>query len=449
MGNSGNIATKKLHRSAAIGLTATKVGLRHLGHLGRKKLTGRKVSSEKREQAQIAHEEEIGRTLFKALNQLKGTALKASQILSMEADILPEGIRKELAKACYKATPLNRALIDKVFRNEFGKGPGVIFDKFDKEAFAAASLGQVHKAQLTTGENVAVKVQYPGIAASIKSDVKMLGGLLSVVSASTDFMPAKNVIDTVLDEITIQLHREVNYFKEAESLKWFKDKVKMPKITIPSVFEEYSSERVLTMEELSGVHLDEWLKTKPRQDEKNYYGQILFDFFFHSFFELRHVHADPHPGNYLFMDEGKMGVLDFGCVREIDKDFTDKISGYYKLLLKHHTGEPDFDRLRTYYEDFELTKPDMVDADYRNVLQPELDRIQKWMIEPYLTDEFDFSERAWPEMTTADTRKITPYMKEINRDLLYFDRSYRGLVLFLSKLGATVNTKNKWIKRAP
>ncbi|WP_419901397.1 ABC1 kinase family protein [Kiloniella sp.] len=449
MGNNGNIATKKLHRSAAIGLTATKVGLRHLSHVGRKKLVGRKLNSLKQEQAQVAHEEEIGKTLFKALNQLKGTALKASQILSMEADILPEGIRNELAKACYKATPLNRALIDKVFRNEFGKGPRAIFSEFEKEAFAAASLGQVHKAQLPTGENVAVKVQYPGIAASIKSDVKMLGGLLSVVSASTDFMPDKNIINTVLDEITIQLHREGDYYQEAESLKWFKDNVKVSKITIPSVCEEYSSERVLTMEELSGLHLDEWLKTNPGQDEKNYYGQILFDFFFHSFFELRHVHADPHPGNYLFMDEGKMGVLDFGCVRDIDKGFTDKISGYYKLLIQHHTGKQDFERLREYYEAFELTKADMSDDDYRNVLQPELDRIQKWMIEPYLTNEFDSSGRSLPEMTTADTRKITPYMKEINRDLLYFDRSYRGLVLFLSKLGATIQTKNKWIFGEP
>ncbi len=447
MGNSGNIATKKLHRSAAIGLTATKVGLRHLGHVGRKKLSITKQNTEKREQAQLAHEEEIGKTLFKALNQLKGTALKASQILSMEADILPEGIRNELAKACYKATPLNRALIDKVFRNEFGRGPGGLFDNFEKEAFAAASLGQVHKANLPSGEKVAVKVQYPGIAASIKSDVKMLGGLLSVVSASTDFMPDKNVIDTVLDEIMIQLHREVDYFQEAESLKWFKNKVKDKRIIIPSVYEDFSSERILTMEELSGVHLDEWLATKPSQEDKNYYGQILFDFFFHSFFELRHVHADPHPGNYLFMEDGQMGVIDFGCVREIGKEFTQTISGYYKLLIQHHTIEPDYDRLREYYEEFELTKENMTDDDYRNILQPELDRIQKWMIEPYLFDEFDFTGRTSPEVTTSDTRKITPFMKEINRDLLYFDRSYRGLVLFLSKLGATVNTKNKWISR--
>mgnify|MGYP000706119762 CR=1 FL=1 len=445
MGGKGSIATKKLHRSAAIGLTATKVGLRHLGHVGKKRFVVGRKNVEASEQAQLAHEVEIGKTLFKALNQLKGTALKASQILSMEADILPEGIRNELAKACYKATPLNRALIDKVFRNEFGKGPGAIFENFEKKAFAAASLGQVHKAKLPTGERVAVKVQYPGIAAPIKSDVKMLGGLLSIVSASTDLMPDKKVIDTVLDEITIQLYREVDYLTEAESLNWFKKKVKNKNIKIPAVFEEHSSERILTMEELTGKHLDEWLATSPTQEEKNYFGQILFDFFFHSFFELCHVHADPHPGNYLFMEDGKVGILDFGCVRKIDKEFTQSISGYYKLLIQHHTVEPDYAQLRGFYEKFELTNEEMTEEEYLTVLQPELDRIQTWMIEPYLTDEFDFSGRLWPEMTTANTKKITRFMKEINRDLLYFDRSYRGLILFLSKLGATIQTKNKWI----
>ncbi|WP_299378091.1 AarF/ABC1/UbiB kinase family protein [uncultured Kiloniella sp.] len=445
MGGKGSIATRKLHRSATIGLTATKVGLRHLGHVGKKKFTVGHSSPEQDEDARIKHEEDIGKTLFKALNQLKGTALKASQILSMEADILPEGIRRELSKACYKATPLNRALVDKVFRDQFGKSPGKIFDDFNSSAFAAASLGQVHKAKLGSGEDVAVKVQYPGIAASIKSDVKMLGGLLTVFSASTDLMPDKNIIDTVLDEITIQLHREVDYFQEAESLKWFKKRIKNEKIVVPETYDDYSSERILTTELLTGFHLDEWLATNPSQDEKNAYGQLLFDFFFDSFFELGFVHADPHPGNFLFMKNGKLGLLDFGCVRKMDREFTKTISDYYKFLIHHHTVEPDYERLRHFYEDLELSKDDMSNDEFRSILQPQLDVIQKWMIEPYLEEEFDFTNREWPEMKMADTRKITPFMKEINRNLLYFDRTYRGMILLLSKLGATVRTGNKWI----
>ncbi|KKJ76410.1 hypothetical protein WH95_13065 [Kiloniella litopenaei] len=444
MGAKGSIATRKLHRSATIGLTATKVGLRHLGHVGKKKLSP-KSSSHEQEDARIKHEEDIGKTLFKALNQLKGTALKASQILSMEADILPEGIRRELSRACYKATPLNRALVDKVFRDQFGKSPGTIFETFDPKAFAAASLGQVHKAKLASGQDVAVKVQYPGIAASIKSDMKMLGGLLTVFSASTDLMPDKNIIDTVLDEITIQLHREVDYFQEAESLKWFRDKIKNDHIIVPEIYDDYSSEHILTTELLTGSHLDEWLATKPSQEDKNAYGQLLFDFFFDSFFELGIVHADPHPGNFLFMEKGKLGLLDFGCVRKMDRCFTNTISDYYRFLIHHHTVKPDYEKLRDFYEDLELSKDEMTDEEFRSVLQPQLDVIQKWMIEPYLAEEFDFTNREWPEIKMADTRKITPFMKEINRNLLYFDRTYRGMILLLSKLGATVKTGNKWI----
>ncbi|WP_421781139.1 ABC1 kinase family protein [Kiloniella litopenaei] len=444
MGAKGSIATRKLHRSATIGLTATKVGLRHLGHVGKKKLST-KSSSHEQEDARIKHEEDIGKTLFKALNQLKGTALKASQILSMEADLLPEGIRRELSGACYKATPLNRALVDKVFRDQFGQSPGRIFDDFDTKAFAAASLGQVHRAKLLSGEAVAVKVQYPGIAASIKSDVKMLGGILSLFSASTDLMPDKNIIDTVLDEISIQLHREVDYFQEAESLKSFKDKIENERIIVPSIYEDYSSERILTTELLTGFHLDEWLETKPSQDEKNAYGQLLFDFFFDSFFELGVVHADPHPGNFLFMEKGKLGLLDFGCVRQMDRCFTNTISDYYKFLIDHHTVKPDYKTLRGFYEDLELSKEEMTDDEFRTILQPQLDIIQKWMIEPYLYDEFDFTHREWPDIKIADTRKITPFMKEINRNLLYFDRTYRGMIMLLSKLEATVKTGNKWI----
>ncbi|WP_179188713.1 ABC1 kinase family protein [Kiloniella majae] len=445
MAAKGSIATRKLHRSATIGLTATKVGLRHLGHVGKKKFTVGYSTPKQDEEVRTKHEEDIGKTLFKALNQLKGTALKASQILSMEADILPEGIRRELSKACYKATPLNRALVDKVFRDQFTKSPGAIFENFDSKAFAAASLGQVHRAKLASGQDVAVKVQYPGIAASIKSDMKMLGGLLTVISASTDLMPDRNIIDTVLDEIAIQLHREVDYFQEAESLKWFRDKIKDERIIVPEIYDDYSSERILTTQLLTGLHLDEWLATNPSQEAKNAYGQLLFDFFFNSFFELGFVHADPHPGNFLFMENGQLGLLDFGCVRKMDGGFTQIISDYYKFLIHHHTVEPDYEKLRGFYEDLELSKDEMTDEEFRSLLQPQLDIIQKWMIEPYLEEQFNFTNREWPEIKMADTRKITPFMKEINRNLLYFDRTYRGMILLLSKLEATVKTGNKWI----
>ena len=138
---------------------AAQSGAKHLTHLGKK------AFSSDSETLQKEHEAEIGKLLFKGLSQMRGTALKASQLLSLEADLIPEGIRQELAKSCHQVPPLNRSLIRKVFMSEFQQEPHTLFEFFNSSAFAAASLGQVHAA-VFEGDEVAVKVQYPGIQES-------------------------------------------------------------------------------------------------------------------------------------------------------------------------------------------------------------------------------------------------------------------------------------------
>lgn len=163
-------STGRLSRSAIAGMAVARAGLAHLGH----KAQSLTRDAKQQAQARTGHEAELGRILFSALNQLKGTALKASQLMSMELGFLPEGMRQELARAHYQVTPLNRALVVKVIRQEFGQDSHVLFQHFEPQAFAAASLGQVHAARLLDGEAVAVKLQYPGMAASIGSDMRML-----------------------------------------------------------------------------------------------------------------------------------------------------------------------------------------------------------------------------------------------------------------------------------
>ena len=170
---SGLPSTGRLSRGAIAGMAVARAGLAHLGHKAQS-LTRDAAQSA---QARTAHEAELGRILFAALNQLKGTALKASQLLSMELGFLPDGMRQELSRAHYQVTPLNRALVVKVMRQEFGQDPHTLFQQFEPQAFAAASLGQVHAATLFTGEAVAVKLQYPGMAASVGSDMRMLRSL--------------------------------------------------------------------------------------------------------------------------------------------------------------------------------------------------------------------------------------------------------------------------------
>ena len=156
--------TGRLARGTITGIAAARIGMAQLGHRVRTPSA----------QAQADHEAALGRILFGALGQLRGSALKVSQLLSMHPGLLPDGVRQELARAHHQAPPLNRALVGRVFRQAFGQEPEALFLRFEPRAFAAASLGQVHRAELAGHGAVAVKVQYPGIASTIASDMRLL-----------------------------------------------------------------------------------------------------------------------------------------------------------------------------------------------------------------------------------------------------------------------------------
>lgn len=444
--NTDRISTGKLSRSVSLGMVAAKIGLKHVGRLGKNRRTGAEGEAEKQAE-QTRYEREIGQILFQALNQLKGTALKASQILSLEVDFLPEGIREELAKACYQATPLNKALIHKVFRQEFNQSPYDMFLRFDDPAFAAASLGQVHKAQLPDGSDVAVKIQYPGIAASISNDIALLKRLLSILSSTTDLIPDRNVIDIVLSEIELQLEREVDYQLEAQHINWFSAHLTSSHIVIPGIHPTFSGDRVLTMHYLTGVHLEEWLATGPDQASRDHYGQLLFDVFIKSFFELGCLHADPHPGNFLFMENGQLGLLDFGCVKKISPPFPQEQAHFYNLLMRHQ-DKACLPELRQAYLSMGLIDAHLDQKTFDQKLQPKLQDMQVWCIEPFLNDEFDFSQKSpLPPLNSEEAREAMPFLKGMPRDLLYFDRTYHGMIHMLKRVGGRVRTKNPWITR--
>ena len=191
------IPTSKMKRSTIAGASMAKVGVKHLTFLGKSTFTSTKNKETNKEQ----HEKEIGQILIATFSQLRGTALKIAQVLSMEADFFPKSIRDELLKACHQVIPLNQAHIRKVFMKDFGQSPEQIFKNFNGKAFAAASLGQVHLAESETGEPMAIKIQYPGIDITIQSDLKLMRGVLNTLQKSTSLLPPKAIIDSVLNEI--------------------------------------------------------------------------------------------------------------------------------------------------------------------------------------------------------------------------------------------------------
>jgi len=440
------ISSSKFTRAAITGATAVKIGAK-IAQQKSKRLLQRGVKSTEQEAAdQLADEQQIGKLLFSALGQLRGTALKVSQLLSMEADLLPEGIRQELAKSCYKVTPLNRAHVNKVFMQEFQRGPKHVFDQFSAKAFAAASLGQVHSGLTADNEKVAVKIQYPGIAASIKSDMQMLRAVMHTLSATTKLLPEKSVITALMDVIEQQLYKEVDYQLEAENGRWFARHLSSEKIVIPEVLEQYSSTKILTTRLLQGLHLQEWMLTNPSQQQRNLYGQIIFDSFMHSAFELHKLHADPHPGNYLFMANDQLGLLDFGCVRTFSKEFCSNICSLMSVFVAH-TKAWDTQSVLKAYQRQGILSADLQLDEFNSELLPLLDPLINWVIEPFKEPFFDFSQRSsYPKMGLASAKVSAKYLNAIPKDQIYFDRSLFGMMQILKQLGAVVNTSNQWIK---
>lgn len=432
-------STGRLARSTIAGVAVARAGMAHLGH----KATELTRSPAQSEAARAGHEARLGRILFSALNQLKGTALKASQLLSMELGFLPDGMRQELARAHYQVTPLNRALVVKVLRQELGQDPHELFQQFDPLAFAAASLGQVHAATLADGAPVAVKLQYPGMADSIGSDMRLLRSLLLSLGAHSDALPKASILECVMADIETKLAEELDYQQEARALQWFGQHLTLPGLVVPQPVMARTTRRVLTMQRLQGLHLHEWLRTQPSQSERDHFGQRLFDAFMHCTFVLRRLQADPHPGNYLFLPDGRLGLLDFGCTRTLGTDFCQALGCAWSALLR---SPPDTAQMQQAYRSLRLIDPALSAQDFCTQLLPALAELHAWQRLPFSVPVYDFTQHPpYPRPRAEHRSQALQHLQSVPPDLPYFDRAYLGLTQLLKSLGARVCTTNPWI----
>ncbi len=432
-------------RGALTGYTLLKASASQLSHKARQSLR----SPEQQAQAQLQQDQELGRLLFACLNRLKGSALKVSQLLAQEAHFLPTELRAQLSQSCYQVTPLNRALIHKVFQQEFAKAPEHLYAEFNPQAFAAASLGQVHHASLQDGSRLAVKVQYPGISASIKSDLSLLRGLLQGLLVSGKIQAQPAVIEKLLAQAEVTLNEELDYHYEAQQLLEFARRQRLSGIVIPKVYQDYSSQRILTMERLQGVHLNEWLANAPDQAERNHYGQLLFDWFWHQVEQLGYLHADPHPGNFLFLPDGQLGILDFGCARRLSTEFTQAMAAHWRVDHLSSSETQLSDLLRS-YQHLRMLPADLSLTEFRNLVYPGLRALQNWRMEIYQQDEFDFREKSPYPRETESRHQLASQLCDFYPELPYFDRAYLGLMSNLNQIGARISTRINWLSdRSP
>ena len=233
------LPSSQIARVGVVGSTAMKLGVGKLKNKAKRPF----LSEQRKQDAKHTQHDKDAEVLFKAITKLRGTAVKIAQMLGMETDLLPQSVAQELSKSYHQVPPLNRVLVHKVITKEFGKAADQIFEKFDPVAMAAASLGQVHHAEVDNGRSVAVKVQYPGIHVSIESDLKLLrklaGGIIRLLPKHRQ--PNKDVVEKSIDEIGLRLMEETNYQHEADNTRWFKQKLIIDGIDVPEVFDRYLS----------------------------------------------------------------------------------------------------------------------------------------------------------------------------------------------------------------
>jgi aarF domain-containing kinase len=247
-----------------------------------------------------------------AMGYLRGAVMKVGQALAMFPQLVPEEFAELLGTLHFEAPPMHFSLVREHLASELGHDPEDHFASFEPEAFAAASLGQVHRGWLPSGEQVAVKVQYPGIARTIRADIANLRRLLFPLRLSKDW----DSLNAQFGEVQAVLESETDYEQEAASLREARATFhEEDGIIVPRVFEQYSTRRVLTMEYLEGRHIEAFLKTNPSQELRNQFGERILRASLRLYFSRRMLYSDFNPGNLLFREDGLLGWIDFGGLR--------------------------------------------------------------------------------------------------------------------------------------
>jgi predicted unusual protein kinase regulating ubiquinone biosynthesis (AarF/ABC1/UbiB family) len=272
-------------------------------------------------------------------SQLRGAFLKLIQMLSMRHDLLP-GEALDVLKATQSSVPpMSYKMISEQIFREFGRRPEFLFRSFDQTAFAAASLGQVHRAKLKDGREVAVKVQYPGVENTVDQDLQNLKLLLRTLgSLARDVMRQKVDVNIIYRELEARLKEELNYVLEARNMieygKMFSDD---PDLIIPEVVKDLSTRRVLTMTYVDGYPLMDVLGNVVEEDLRRWVARKCSEFAWRQVLEFGSLHTDFHPGNYLVTFHPKMGVLDFGSIRQ----FTEPVRKAYLQVAKAIVDDND------------------------------------------------------------------------------------------------------------
>ena len=420
-----SIPTTKVQRSAKFITTGVKIGGNYIKHYSKKLFNPDMDRSELNE--------DNATDIYQSLSELKGSALKVAQMLSMDKNLLPQAYVDKFTQSQYNAPPLSGPLIVQTFKKYFGKNPDQIFDKFNIRSTNAASIGQVHQAELN-GKKLAIKIQYPGVGDSISSDLKLIKPFAFRMLGMSE-----KELDIYMREVEERLLEETDYELEVRrSIEFSNACANLNNVVFPEYYPELSSKRIITMDWLVGKHLREFLATNPSQELRNQIGQALWDFYNFQQHELRAVHADPHPGNFMITPEGKLGVIDFGCIKEMPEDF------YYPFFSLTSTNLLDnkeetikaFRQLDMIHKDDTPPQIEFYYTQYKEMIE--------LFAMPYINNHFDFSETAFFDQLYKFGERLSkmPEFKQARgvKHFIYVNRTNFGLYNILHELKADVKT---------
>ena len=425
-----HIPTGKIERASKLVTTGVKLGGNYIKYIGDKIVDP--------ENAREKLDEENAKDIYDGLKSLKGSALKVAQMLSMEKNLLPSTYVDRFSLAQFSVPPLSGPLVRKTFKKYFGKYPEELFDTFAAQSVNAASIGQVHLAT-KNGRKLAVKIQYPGVANSIGSDLALVKPV-----ATRMFNLKGQDTEKFFKEIEGKLLEETDYNLELEQSLTIKEQCKdIPNLLFPNYYADLSCEKILTMDWMDGIHLSEYAQDNNDQEKNNRLGQTLWDFYMYQMHILKSVHADPHPGNFLITEKGALVAIDFGCIKEIPEEF---YTPYFELA--NETAINDLDFFAHKITELEILRSDDSPEARKYIINLFHDMLSVFTY-PFHGETFDFSNEAfWGRIAGMSDRLANDeYLRKLNgnrgsRHFLYINRTFFGLYNLMHDLKAEVVVDN-------
>ena len=428
------IPTSKIERASKLVQTGAKVGVNYLKYYGEKMVN----SDLTRDKLNENNAEDI----YDGLKSLKGSALKVAQMLSMDKSFLPQAYVEKFSLSQFSVPPLSAPLVLKTFKANFGKTPYEIFDEFNPNSVNAASIGQVHLA-VKDNKKLAVKIQYPGVANSISSDL----ALVKPIAIRMFNLQGKDS-DKYFKEVEDKLIEETNYLLELkQSQEVVEACKKIENLVFPNYYPEYSSEKIITMDWMTGIHLSEFTNKNANQKIANKIGQALWDFYMYQIHILRKVHADPHPGNFLVSSKNELVALDFGCMKQIPNEF---YVPYFELINKEVIDNKKLFAAKLF--ELEILRADDSNEEIEYFTQMFYDLLSLFT-QPFQSETFDFSDEEFfgniaqlGERFSKDTNLKKMNGNRGSKHFIYMNRTFFGLynLMFDLKAKIVVNEFKKY-----